>query len=77
MREDSGYRYETTYVHASAPFHPNATKSALLCVTVSGTLRLLFSQSSNLVQDTSIELENIASSDDLATHASLCSEKSE
>ncbi|CAK7273961.1 Mediator of RNA polymerase II transcription subunit 16 [Sporothrix epigloea] len=73
--EDEGYKYENTPVLASAPYHPNPAKSALLCVTVSGTLRLLFSQSSNMVQETSIELENITSSDDLATHASICSEK--
>lgn len=77
VKEESNYRYETTLVHASGPYHPNPNKSALLCVTVSGTLRLLFSQNSNLVQDTSIELENITSSDDLATHASICTEKSE
>ncbi|CAK7233542.1 Mediator of RNA polymerase II transcription subunit 16 [Sporothrix curviconia] len=73
--EEKGYKYETTFIHASAPYHPNPTKSALLCVTVSGTLRLLFSQSNNMVHDTSMELENITSSDDLATHASICSEK--
>ncbi|KIH87170.1 mediator of RNA polymerase II transcription subunit 16, fungi type [Sporothrix brasiliensis 5110] len=75
VREESGYRYETTLVHASGPYHPNPNKSALLCVTVSGTLRLLFSQNSNLVQDTSIELENITSSDDLTSHASICTDK--
>ena len=75
IREPQGYRYDTAYIHAFGPHHPNPAKSALLCVTSSAKLRLFFSQNSSVVHDTSIELENISSSDDLATHASICSEK--
>ncbi|OAA61254.1 RNA polymerase 2 mediator complex subunit [Niveomyces insectorum RCEF 264] len=75
VREDHGYRYDNTGAHAFGPYHPNASKSSLLCVTAGGTLRLLYPQSNNAVQETSMELESITSSDDLATHASICSEK--
>lgn len=75
IQEGSMYRYDTSYIHAFGPHHPNPAKSSLLCVTSSAKLRLFFSQNSGVVHDTSIELENIASSDDLATHASICSEK--
>ncbi|CAK7265909.1 Mediator of RNA polymerase II transcription subunit 16 [Sporothrix epigloea] len=73
--DNGSYKYENTLVPVSGPYHPYPSKSALLCVSVGGTLRLLFLQSNNMVQDTSIELENITSSDDLVTHASICSEK--
>ena len=58
------------------PFHPNPGKSALLCITTNGLLKLFFSQNNNRIEETDIELENITSSDDLITHASICSDKS-
>lgn len=75
IRDENGYRYDSTFVPAFGPYHPNPAKSALLCVTTSCVLKLFFSQNNNKVQDTSLELESATSSDDLATHASVCSEK--
>jgi len=77
LRDGNGYRYETSFVHAFGPYHPNQAKSALLVVTTNGVLKLFFSQNNNRVQETPIELESITTSDDLFTHASMCSEKSE
>ncbi len=76
MREGNNYSYDNTFLPAFGPHHPNSTKSALLCVTISGSLKLFFSQSNNKVQEVALELESITTSDDLITHASLCSEKS-
>lgn len=73
----SEYRYEHTISPAFGPWHPNPGKSAFLCVTTNGTLKLLFSQNNNRVEETSVELvESVTSSDDVITHASLRSDKS-
>ncbi|KAH8884552.1 RNA polymerase II mediator complex subunit Sin4 [Thozetella sp. PMI_491] len=69
------YKYESLPVPAFGPFHPNPAKSSLLCVTNNGLLKLFFSQSNNKVEETTLELESVTSSDDLITHASLCSDK--
>jgi mediator of RNA polymerase II transcription subunit 16 len=57
--------------------HPNPAKSALLCVTTNGLLKLLFSANNNKIEETTMELESVTSSDDLITHASISSCKSE
>lgn len=72
----SEYRYEHTISPAFGPWHPNPGKSALLCVTTNGLLKLLFSQNNNRIEETALELESVTASDDLITHASLCSDKS-
>jgi len=75
-RNQSEYKFETSVTPASGPWHPNSGKSALLCVTTSGFLKLIFSQNNNRIEETSLELDSVTSSDDLITHASICSEKS-
>ena len=77
LREGNNYKYESTYVHAFGPYHPNPAKSAMLCVTANGFLKLFFPQNNNKIQETPLELESVTTSDDLITHASMCSEKSE
>ncbi|AEO65863.1 uncharacterized protein THITE_2143523 [Thermothielavioides terrestris NRRL 8126] len=67
--------YEHQFYPASGPWHPSPSKSALLCVTTNGTLKLFFLQSNGRLEETAIELESVTSSDDLITHASLCSDK--
>ncbi|KAK0730489.1 RNA polymerase II mediator complex subunit Sin4 [Lasiosphaeris hirsuta] len=69
------YKFENSVNHAYGPWHPNMGKSALLCITTNGSLKLLFSQNSNRIEETSLELESVTSSDDLITHASICSDK--
>ncbi|KAK0656360.1 RNA polymerase II mediator complex subunit Sin4 [Cercophora newfieldiana] len=69
------YKIENTILASSGPWHPNSGKSALLCVTAGGFLKLLFSQNNNRIEETSLELESVTSSDDLITHASICSNR--
>jgi mediator of RNA polymerase II transcription subunit 16 len=77
VREGSNYRYETAIVPAFPPWHPNHAKTSLLAVSANGLLRLLYVQNSNanVLEEISIELEAVTSSDELITHAALCSEK--
>lgn len=44
-------------------------------MTASGLLKLLFSQNNNQLQEIHLEMESVASSDDLITHAAICSER--
>ena len=73
----SKFKYESNFMHNFGPFHPNPSKSALLCVTTNGLLRLYWAQNTNRMEETTLELENISISDDLLTHASICSDRSE
>ncbi|KAM0626137.1 hypothetical protein ACHAPW_008456 [Verticillium nonalfalfae] len=75
VKDATAYRYESSFIHAFGPWHPNPAKSALLCVTTSGMLRLFWSQSNNKLEETTLELDSFSSSDDLITHASLHSDK--
>ncbi|GAB1311111.1 Mediator of RNA polymerase II transcription subunit 16 [Madurella fahalii] len=70
----SEYRYDQKVYPAYGPWHPNPGKSALLCITTNGFLKLFFSQNNNRIEETALELESVTSSDDLITHASLCSD---
>ncbi|KAK3945310.1 RNA polymerase II mediator complex subunit Sin4 [Diplogelasinospora grovesii] len=71
------YKYENSLYPATGPWHPNLSKSALVCLTTNGLLKLFFAQSTHpRVEETALELESITSSDDLITHSSICSDKS-
>jgi len=59
------------------PNHPNAMKSAFVCVTTNGLLKMFWSQNNNKPEETTLELESATSADDLITHAAACSDKSE
>ncbi|KAL2199805.1 mediator complex, subunit Med16 [Corynascus similis CBS 632.67] len=69
------YKYEYQAYPASGPWHPNLSKSALLCVTTNGALRLFYTQNSSRLEETALELESVTSSDELITHASICSDR--
>jgi mediator of RNA polymerase II transcription subunit 16, fungi type len=73
----SRFKYDSSFMHNFGPFHPNPSKSALLCVTTNGLLRLYWTQNTGRMEETPLELENISISDDLLTHASICSDRSE
>ncbi|KKY36090.1 putative mediator of rna polymerase ii transcription subunit 16 [Diaporthe ampelina] len=75
VRENGKYQYNNNIIQASGPWHPNPSKSALVCVTANGLLKLFYPQNSNLVQETQLEMESITSSDDLITHAAMCSDR--
>lgn len=77
VRENGKYQYNNSIIQASGPYHPNPSRSALVCVTANGLLKLFFAQNSNLVQETQLEMESITSSDDLITHAAVCSDRGE
>jgi len=70
------YRYEPILSPAWGPIHPNHTKSALVCVTTNGLLKMLFPQNNNRIEETSIELESVTASDDLITHAAIGADRS-
>jgi len=74
--KQSEYRYENYVTPAHGPWHPHPNKSALLCVTTNGDLKLMYHQNNNRLEETAVELESVTSSNDLITHAALCSEKS-
>lgn len=74
-----GYRYEAAGADAFGPSLPlNHTlrmKSAFICVTATGLIRLFWPQDAYSWQETNAEIEGIVSSDDLITHASLCADQ--
>ena len=73
-----GYRYESCPPDAFGPMYPmnqmGKGKSAFICITTSGLLRL-FWVAENGWRETTHELESMVSSDDLITHASMCPDK--
>ncbi|KAI3396673.1 hypothetical protein diail_11781 [Diaporthe ilicicola] len=75
VRENGKYQYNNHIVQAGGPWHPNPQKSALVCVTANGFLKLFYSQNSNHVQETQLEMESVTSSDGLITHAAMCSDR--
>ena len=76
-RTGNAWQYESSFVHAGGPSHPHTSKSALFCVTVSGVLKMFWSQGHGRQEETSVELDTITSSEDVVTHASIASDKSE
>ncbi|PKS06431.1 hypothetical protein jhhlp_007179 [Lomentospora prolificans] len=75
IKDSNRYRYDTSFIHSFGPFHPNPSKSSLLCVTTNGQLKLFYSQSNNRIEETTIDIERIGSTDDMITHASICTDK--
>ena len=76
FREGNAYKYETSVVPGFPPWHPNPGKSALLCVTTSGVVKLFFQQNNNKHEFITVDMENVNSSEDRITHASLTSDRS-
>ncbi|KAF5595847.1 mediator of rna polymerase ii transcription subunit 16 [Fusarium subglutinans] len=74
-KHGNGYTYESSFVHAGGPTHPSPAKSALLTITTHGVIRMFWSQNTNRLEETTMELESISASDELITHASFASEK--
>ncbi|RFU79222.1 mediator of rna polymerase ii transcription subunit 16 [Trichoderma arundinaceum] len=74
-KNGNAYQYESSFVHASGPSHPHSSKSALFCVTISGMLKMFWSQNNNRMEETTMELESVNSLDELVTHAALASDK--
>ncbi|KAG9239485.1 mediator of RNA polymeras-like protein II transcription subunit 16 [Amylocarpus encephaloides] len=75
VKEGANYKYETATAQVQGPFHPTIGKSALICVTTNGVLRLIFPQVNGKYAEAHQELESVLSSDDLITHAAICPDK--
>ncbi|KAL7945985.1 mediator complex, subunit Med16 [Trichoderma barbatum] len=75
IRHGNTYQYESSFVHAGGPNHPHSSKSALFCITISGMLKMFWSQNNNRMEETTMELESVNSLDELVTHAALASDK--
>ncbi|KAF5021842.1 hypothetical protein F66182_6135 [Fusarium sp. NRRL 66182] len=71
----NGYTYESSFVQAGGPSHPNPAKSALFTITTHGVLRMFWSNNNNRIEETTLELESVSASDELITHAAFASEK--
>jgi mediator of RNA polymerase II transcription subunit 16 len=76
VKNDKEYRYESAQASCFGPCHPDPRKSALICLTTSGDLRLIFPQSDGKWYHISSEIESVVSSNDLITHAAICVDKS-
>lgn len=72
----NSYQYESSFVHMGGPSHPHSSKSAMFCVTVGGVMRMFWSQNNNRIEETTMEIESVNSSDELVTHAAMASDKS-
>jgi mediator of RNA polymerase II transcription subunit 16 len=70
------YQYESSFVHAEGPNHPLQARTALLCVTMGGILKMFWMQLNNKMEETTLELESIRTADEIVTHAAFASEKS-
>ncbi|KAL5594513.1 hypothetical protein BROUX41_001439 [Berkeleyomyces rouxiae] len=74
--DNDPFRYDSSFVHAFPPYHPHPGRSALLCITDNGLLKLFYpSSKAEKVEETTHELESIIVSEDQITHASICSDK--
>ncbi|KAL2067489.1 hypothetical protein VTL71DRAFT_1914 [Oculimacula yallundae] len=75
VKDGKVYRYEVSQVPLLGPCHPVNSKSAFVCVTTNGLLRVLWQQNNNKWCESHTEMESIVSSDELITHAAICSDK--
>ncbi|KAH7329090.1 mediator of RNA polymerase II transcription subunit 16 [Stachybotrys elegans] len=74
-KHGNAFQYESSFVHITGPVHPAANKSALLCVTTGGMLKMFWPQLNNKIEETTMELESVNSSADLVTHAAMASDR--
>lgn len=75
-KTERGYQYDSSFVHAEAPSHPQPMRSALLTVTTGGMLKMFWMQVNNRPEETRLELESMSMTDELITHAAFAAEKS-
>lgn len=77
MRNGNGnnYNFQMTPIISTGPWHPHPNKSALVCITTSGLLKMFWGQNNGTVHETTLELESMTLEDDLISHASVCSDR--
>ena len=73
-RNAEAWSYQTDYDRMPGPCHPVETRSALICLTMSGKVRLLYDAGPNFAERT-LDLGIAKSCDDLLTHASFAPDK--
>ncbi|KAI8958722.1 mediator complex, subunit Med16 [Daldinia sp. FL1419] len=71
----NNYSYQLTPILNTGPLHPLHNKSALICITTTGVLKMFWTQNNGKIEETTLELENAALADDLVTHAAICPDK--
>ncbi|KAI5926303.1 RNA polymerase II mediator complex subunit Sin4 [Camillea tinctor] len=69
------YIFEPSGLPSMGPSHPNPNKSALVCITTNGLLKMFWSQNTGKIEQETLNLESVTSADDLITHAAVCSDK--
>ncbi|KAI1337449.1 RNA polymerase II mediator complex subunit Sin4 [Xylariaceae sp. FL0016] len=77
VKPDKGteYKFDTSGMPSLGPSHPHPNKSALLCVTTNGLVKMFWAQNTGKVEESTLELDSVTSADDLVTHAAICSDK--
>lgn len=75
QKTDSTYHYNSSFIHAEGPTHPQPGRSALLTVSAGGLLKVTWMQANNKPDESRLELESLSSSDELISHAAFASEK--
>ncbi|KAL7627995.1 Mediator of RNA polymerase II transcription subunit 16 [Parahypoxylon ruwenzoriense] len=71
----NNYNFQMSPIISTGPFHPHPSKSTLICITTNGILKMFWGQNTNRIEETTLELENLAWTDDLVTHAAVCSDR--
>ncbi|KAI0141837.1 RNA polymerase II mediator complex subunit Sin4 [Xylariaceae sp. FL1272] len=71
----SNYVFEQSGTPIMGPSHPSVGKSAFICITTNGLLKMFWTQTNHKLEETKLELESTTSADDLITHAAACADK--
>ncbi|XDG09251.1 hypothetical protein ABKA04_008866 [Annulohypoxylon sp. FPYF3050] len=71
----NNYQFQMSPVLNIGPWHPHPSKSSLVCITTSGMFKLFWGQNTGKIEETTLELENVTTADDLITHAAACSDR--
>ncbi|MCJ1388619.1 mediator complex subunit [Xylographa bjoerkii] len=77
-RQDGQWNYTVTQQEMKGPYNPWAIKtplSALVVVSRGGYVRLVYQGQDNQWQDVRYELDDLPTSNDLLTHATLCPDR--
>ncbi|KAI1141912.1 RNA polymerase II mediator complex subunit Sin4 [Hypoxylon sp. FL0543] len=71
----NNYNFQMTPIISTGPWHPHPNKSALVCITTSGMLKMFWNQNTGKIEETTLELENVTTAEDQVTHAAICSDR--
>lgn len=71
---NNNYNYDTSSIPSNPPYHPYPGRSAFICITTNGLLKLFWFSQNAKIDETTLGLESVTSADDLVTHAAVCSD---